>query len=159
MDIFFIPEVKAEFWEKLGSGTLSNTGDIWLVYVCRYMDDLELVKKFLLDIFFFKSARNHLMVSIFMDLWPGQSCPFLILKWYRTREHRDKFCFLRKCLKPSTLVLRTGWRLLKLKTRLVLIIPAIVVSLLQCSKSAYEHYSANFLIFIIDLQKSLLLIL
>ena len=144
MDIFFIPEVKAEFWEKLGSGTLSNTSDIWLVYVCRYMDDLELVKKFLLDIFFFKSARNHLMVSIFMDLWPGQSCPFLILKWCRTREHRDKFCSLRKCLKPSTLVLRTGWRLLKLKTRLVLIIPAIVASLLQCSKSAYEHYSANF---------------
>ena len=28
MDIFFIPEVKAEFWEKLGSGTLSNTSDI-----------------------------------------------------------------------------------------------------------------------------------
>jgi hypothetical protein len=37
------------------------------------MDELELAKKFLLDIFFFKSPRNHLMAGIFMDLWPGWS--------------------------------------------------------------------------------------
>jgi len=41
-----------------------------LVLCSRHCDNLPLIRKFLYDLFFFKSPRNHLVVLVITDLWP-----------------------------------------------------------------------------------------
>ena len=40
------------------------------VLCARYVDDTQLVRHFLYDLFYFKSPRNHLLVSTVTTLWP-----------------------------------------------------------------------------------------
>ena len=36
----------------------------------RYCDNIEIVKNFIYDLFYFKSPRNHILIGIVIALWP-----------------------------------------------------------------------------------------
>ena len=38
--------------------------------ILRYCDNVEMVKNFIYDLFYFKSPRNHILVGIVVALWP-----------------------------------------------------------------------------------------
>jgi len=57
---------------RMYSMSMSNILSLARVFVlcARYLDEVMLIKKFLYDLFYFNSPRNHLVVGVIMDLWP-----------------------------------------------------------------------------------------
>jgi len=52
--------------------SMSNILSLARVFVlcARHSDDVVLIQKFLYDLFYFNSPRNHLVVGVTMDIWP-----------------------------------------------------------------------------------------
>jgi len=54
---------------NLKLNAVQNTGRMFIL-CARFCDNIEIVKNFIYDLFYFKSPRNHILIGIVIALWP-----------------------------------------------------------------------------------------